>query len=198
MTDHSNNEALIKYVEERKGGLALEAPIEATPMSRKNTGGAMRMDSFSIVLKALFEVSELHMNAAMDIARAYRIRKAPEHHKTTMNMWMSENPGSCKDEAIAYILDIEQKYKKWSDRLIILNQSAKHSMTIDVVGEGKNFKEIGINHRLDQRTVKKRVVDACKFYVEVNKKPKQEREIHKPKDKRGPIINPTKIIVFKG
>ena len=183
MKTNTNNEALIKYLEEFTGGLAKEEPIIATPLSRKNTGGAMRADSFAKLLIKLSEISEEHANAAFTIATAYRMGMEKEHYRTTAKMWLSQSGGLSVEEAELRAIKITEQYKKWSDYMIIHNMNAARSMTIDVVALGLTFSASGLNHRKDYRTVKKMIIDACDVFVSVNKRKREEHSNASPAEK---------------
>lgn len=186
-----NNEALIKAAEEINLGLALHEPLEGTKASKKNIGGAIRVDAYNSLIK---DLDEDQAGAAYKIAIGWRIREAPSQLKSASRMWWGI-PSKGYQDASDTILAIQAEFDKWWVWMTIRKMIDKRSLAIDVCALGKNFTESSWSYNISDKTAKKYVIEALDQFIEANKKEYVPTPVIK-KERRAPVMNPTKVIHF--
>lgn len=170
----SNNKAREKYNSERDNNLARDEPL------RKIGNTVQRKSPVVAVYERLSDLSDLHIDAAIEIERGYRLSLSREHFKTTSQLWAKEfHRQGDVEQAEIYAQTVKDKYDRWFDELGQRGEHLERSMSLDILACGKTFKECAFTYSRDWRTIRQKTIECACVYVDLH-----EFERYKQRDRR--------------
>lgn len=173
------NESLLKAHEELLYGLAKDDRLQVDKPTRKNPGGARRMDTFAKLIETLNELSNDHTAAAFKIGLAWKIKDNPAKLKSSMRMWGHIGGGIQDTEAKA--AQVLSDFKRWSDFMAIQRKIDHKNIAISICAQGATFAEAARPYYIHAQTAKSKAIDAIEQWVFL--------ENPKPKDTNNTIRN---------
>jgi len=188
------NEALAKAAEEQTGGLAMDAPLHATPASRRNAGTVERMDAYGELVRSMALRSREMVMIPLRIGTAWRIQDNPARLKSAMRAYGLTAGMPC-DEAMAHAGDLMADYEAWRSWMARYNMQTIRDVTISICAQGLSYTEAGIRCMASRTTAKRYAEQGCFEYHEANRRERTgPGKVEAPHDPQPLRI--TRVVIF--